>query len=646
MRVTILAFMCCLCIAASAQTTTVTPIDIEIQKADVVFMNKKYNSAATLYKKIYNKVKDEEQQATINFKIAESYRLSNNFKQAFEWYEKLVNTKYPDPKILYSYGLLLKNFERYGDAARQFNDYLFEMPGDAAALRELESCKVAGEWKLNPQKFSVDNVKSLNTEFSDYAPFLSDGKLTWSSSRNEATGNIIFEWTGQKCADIFESNLNGNSFGSVTKPTGLINSNYNEGVAWVDSTNTTMYFTQCNGTDGKGLNCKIYVSYKQNNQWSAPQVLPFCSDSFSVGHPAFTADMKRLYFASNMPGSIGEKDIYYINYNPITGKWGEPVNLGPNVNTTEDDMFPAVHPDGRLYFASKGHFGMGGLDLFCTKDSIGGFTKAVNFRSPINSGADDFGITFVRNASNEQSAPFAYYTSNREGGVGDDDIYSISIKPFIFLVKGKVINQEDNLPLGNAEVAVVTPNMPPLKVKTDGKGNFVSELVLNQNVTLSASKEKFFKSSELSVSTQNIKTDTTVELILYLNPIPDEGVEFTLQGIYYDLDKADIRPEAARVLDSLVLILNNNPTITIELASHTDSRADENYNLKLSQRRAQSCVDYLLKKGISKARLTAVGYGESKLINDCADGVDCNEEQHQENRRTTFRVLSTDYKGK
>lgn len=646
MRVSIVAFIWCLCSVALAQTTTVTPIDIEIQKADVVFMNKKYNSAATLYKKIYNKVKDEEQQATINFKIAESYRLSNNFKQAFEWYEKLVNTKYPDPKILYSYGLLLKNFERYGDAARQFNDYLFEMPGDAAAIRELEACKVAGDWKLNPQKFSVDNVKSINTEFSDYAPFLSDGKLTWSSSRNEATGNIIFEWTGQKCADIFEANLNGNNFGAVAKPNGLINSNYNEGVAWVDSNNTTMYFTQCNGTDGKGLNCKIYVSYKQNNQWSAPQVLPFCSDSFSVGHPAFTTDMKRLYFASNMPGSIGEKDIYYINYNPITGKWGEPVNLGPNVNSTEDDMFPSVHPDGRLYFASKGHFGMGGLDLFYTKDSVGGFTKAVNLKSPINSGADDFGITFIRNSSNEQTAPFAYYTSNREGGVGDDDIYSISIKPFLFLVKGKVINQEDNLPLGNAEVSVVTPNMPTLKVKTDGKGNFVSELALNQNVTLTAIKEKFFKSNELMVSTQNIKADTTVQLTLYLNPIPDEGVEFTLQGIYYDVDKAEIRPEAARVLDSLVLILNNNPTITIELASHTDSRADENYNLKLSQRRAQSCVDYLLKKGVAKARLTAVGYGESKLINDCADGVDCSEEQHQENRRTTFRVLSADYKGK
>jgi outer membrane protein OmpA-like peptidoglycan-associated protein/tetratricopeptide (TPR) repeat protein len=645
MRVSILLFLSCFFLNAIAQTTTVTPIDIEIQKADVLFMNKKYNSAATSYKKIYTKVKDEEQQATINFKIAESYRLSNNFKLAFEWYEKLINTKYPDPKILYSYGLLLKNYERYGDAARQFNDYLFEMPNDAEAKREVEACKIAGDWKLNPLKFSVENVKSLNTVYSDYAPFLSDGKIYWSSSRTEATGNIIFEWTGQKCADIFQSNINENSFGTVTKPNGLINSNYNEGVAWVDSTNTIMYFTQCNGLDGKGMNCKIYVSYKQNNQWSSAQVLPFCSDSFSVGHPAFTADMKRLYFASNMPGSIGEKDIYYINHNPLTGKWGIPLNLGPNVNSTEDEMFPAIHPDGKIYFASKGHFGMGGLDLFYTIDSIGGFTKAINLKSPINSGADDFGINFWGNQTEPQK-PFAYFTSNREGGLGDDDIYSLSVKPFVFLVKGKVINQEDNTPLANAEVSAVTTNMPIKLVKTDGNGNFVSELALNQNIELSAAKEKFFKSTPLTVSSQNIKADTTIELTLYLNPIPDQGVEFTLQGIYYDLDKSDIRPEAARVLDSLVFILKNNPTITIELASHTDSRADEGYNLKLSQRRAQSCVDYLLKKGIAKPRLTAVGYGESKLINECADGVECNEGQHQENRRTTFRVLSTDYKGR
>lgn len=641
MRAVIFMVMLCTIWAAKAQEQVVSALDLELQKAQSVFNNKKYNTAAGLYKKVYPKVADEEKKAEVLFWIAESYRLSNNFKQAFSWYEQLVNTKYPDPKILYSYGLLLKNFERYDDAARQFNDFLFEVPGDKNGERELQAARIAAAWKLTPQKFTITNIKAVNTIYSDYAPFLSEGKLTWSSSRTESTGNIIFEWTGQKCADIFEATQQADNFSGVSKVKGLVNSNFNEGAAWVDSANTTMFFTQCNGTDGKGLNCKIYVSYKQNGQWIQPQVLPFCSDSFSVGHPAFTPDMKRLFFASNMPGSYGEKDVYYIDYNSVTAKWGTPVNLGPNVNTTEDDMFPSVHPDGRLYFASKGHFGMGGLDLFYTKDSANTFTKAQNLQSPINSGSDDFGITFTNNQ--DRSKPIAYYSSNREGGVGDDDIYSISIKPYTFLLKGTVIDKETNSPAANATVTL-SEGKQSLTIKTGANGEFVNELVLNELYNVEASKEKYFRSNEVKVSTQNVTKDSVVQVTLYIDPIPDEGVEFTLQGIYYDLDKADIRPEAAKVLDSLVIILNKNPEIVIELASHTDSRAAEDYNMKLSQRRAQSCVDYLLKNGIAKDRLKAVGYGESKLVNDCVDGVDCTDEQHQENRRTTFRVLSTDYK--
>lgn len=638
MRLLILIyFIASLGVCVNAQTQPITPADLEINKAKIAFNNKKYNTAANLFKKVYTKVADEDKKAEVVFFIAESYRLSNNFKQAFNWYEQLINTKYPDPKILYSYGLLLKNVERYEDAARQFNDYLFETPGDKNAEREIKACAQAAVWKSSPQKFLISNTKELNTIYSDYSPYLSNGKITWSSSRTESTGNIVFEWTGQKCADIFEAEIKPETFGVIAKPKGLVNSNYNEGVAWVDSLNTTMYFTQCNGIDGKGLNCKIYVSYHQNNQWSQPQVLPFCSDSFSVGHPVFTPNQKRMYFASNMPGSIGEKDIYYIDYNPITTKWGTPVNLGQHVNTSEDDMFPAIGIDGKIYFASKGHLGMGGLDLYYTTDSANTYSKAINMQSPINSGADDFGITFTN-----QSQPIAYYTSNREGGLGDDDIYSISIKPFTVLVSGIVIDNESRTPAANTSVNI-TNSTQPFTLKTGSKGTFVTELNLNQVYALTATKEKYFKSNEIQLITNNISSDTNINITIYLEPIPDEGVEFTLQGIYYDLDKADIRPEAAKVLDSLVIILNNNPQIVIELASHTDSRAEEDYNLKLSQKRAQSCVNYLLKKGIVKDRLKAVGYGESKLINDCADGVDCNEDQHQQNRRTAFRVLSTDY---
>lgn len=632
---------------APVQQQQPTVFDLEMRKAERVFLAKKFNTAAGMFKKLYPKAKDEDQQQKVLYYIAESYRQANNFKQAFEWYEKLVNTKYPDPRILYSYGLLLKNFERYDDAARQFNDYLFEVPGDKEAEREMQSCKTAQEWKLNPKKFAIKNVKELNTQYSDYAPFYTANKLIWASSRTEATGNEIFEWTGQKCSDFFEASYNGSAFGKVANLKGGVNTNFNEGVAWIDSTATIMYFTQCNGMDGKGVNCKIYVSYFQGNEWTKPTVLPFCSDSFSTGHPAMTADQKRMYFASNMPGTMGEKDIFSISYDPVKDKWGTPVNLGPNVNSTQDDMFPFVDDKGALYFASKGHKGMGGLDLYVTGDSAGTFKKAQNLQYPINSGGDDFGITFLPASATNTDGPIGYLCSNREGGEGDDDIYSISIKPFVFVVKGKVIDKETNSALPGANVDFTKKDGAiAFSARSGNNGDFVTELSLNELYKVNAGKDKYFKSTDQMISTEGVAKDSTVEITIYLDPIPSEEYEFTLQGIYYDLDKADLRPEAKKILDSLIVILRNNPTLVIELASHTDSRAEADYNIKLSQRRAQSCVDYLMQNGIPKDRLKPVGYGETKLVNDCADGVDCTEEEHQQNRRTTFRVLSTDYKPK
>lgn len=633
---------------AKAQQPLPPQLEFEIRKAKLNYDIKKYNTAAGLYKKLYGKIKDEELQNEMLYMVAESYRRANNFKQAFEWYEKLVNTKYPDVRIIYSYGLLLKNFERYDEASRQFGDYLFEVPGDKNAKREMLACANAQIWKANPKRFTTLEVKALNTEFSDYSPFFYQGNMIWASSRKEATGNEIFEWTGQKCSDFFEAVKTGESWGAATNLKGNINSDFNEGAGWTDSTGTTLYFTQCNGSDGTGMNCKVYVSYKQNGTWTSPKVLPFCSDSFSVGHPAMSPDGKRLYVASDMPGGFGEKDIYYIPYTSFNDSWGTPVNLGKQVNTSEDDMFPYAAADGTIYFASKGWPGMGGLDLFQTADSAGGFKKAVNLESPINSGGDDFGISFVpKSELKSVKDPIAYFCSNRQGGTGDDDIYAIIPKPFVLLVKGKVVDKESGLPLALTNIAVSnTDGTNLLTLKTNEQGEFAGELPLEQDLSFTARKEKYFASEPLSATSFGISKDSTINLTFYLAPIPNDEYEFTIKGIYYDLDKYDIRPDAAKVLDSLVTILNMNPGITIELGSHTDSRAPEDYNLTLSQKRAESCVAYLTKKGIAKDRLTAVGFGETQLVNECADGVDCTEEQHQENRRTTFRILTTDYKNK
>ena len=639
------------------QNPPVTQLDFDIQKAQRTFDMKKYNSAAMLYQKLYTKVRSEDEKQKMLYMIAESYRRSNNFKKAINWYEQLINAKYPDPKIIYSYGLLLKNFERYDDASRQFYDYLFEVPADPDAEREMKNCAIVQTWKANPKKFTIKNVDELNSIYSDYSPFYANDKLVWSSSRPEATGNEIFEWTGQKCSDIFECPTQNNTWGKTSNLKGEVNTSFNEGSAWLDSTATIMYFTQCNGTDGKGVNCKIYSSYFQNNAWTKPQALPFCSDSFSVGHPAMSLDGKRMYFASDMKGGFGEKDIYYITYDPIKDKWGNPINLGPLVNTKEDEMFPYVDENNVIYYSSKGFTGMGGLDIFKTQDSSGTFKKSQNLQYPINSGGDDFGISF--NYKNYKKVndtaykainpnlPIGYFCSNRDGGKGDDDIYSITIKPYIFVLKGKVFDKEMNTPLQNAEVSVADEfGKIFFTIKSNASGDFSAELPLNKSLFLIASFPKYFKSSAIEISSMNISKDSSIEETIFLNPIPAEDYDFTLKGIYYDLDKYDLRPEAQKILDSLIIILKNNPTIVIEIGSHTDSRAPADYNLKLSQKRAQSCVDYLVQHGIPKDRLTPVGYGETKLVNDCVDGVDCTEQQHQENRRTTFRVLSSEYKKK
>jgi outer membrane protein OmpA-like peptidoglycan-associated protein len=310
-------------------------------------------------------------------------------------------------------------------------------------------------------------------------------------------------------------------------------------------------------------------------------------------------------------------------------------------------MFPFVAEDGTLYFASKGKLGMGGLDIFESKDSSNTFTVAQNLGSPINSGADDFGISFIPKAAREPEMPYAFFTSNREGGLGDDDLYSIADKPIVVLVKAFVYDRESNLAIGNAVVKVQsTAGKLLAEPKTNDKGNAILDIPLNESWDVTASKDKYLSSAKIEIDTRNIKQDTSIELRIALDLVPSEDIELTMQGIYYDLDKWDVRPDARIILDSLAGILTSNPNLVIELASHTDSRAPAPYNLELSKKRAQSCVNYLTQKGIVKDRLQAVGYGETKLVNDCSDDVDCSEEEHQQNRRTTVRILRSDFKVK
>lgn len=613
--------------------------ELDYNKAEEAFANKRYYTAAGLYQKAYKRMKTAEIRQQTLYKIAESYRRSNNFSMAIKWYEEVVNSKYPDPNVIYSYGQLMKNFERYEEAARQFYDYSFEMPADARGKLAQQSCKVAQQWKEHPEKFEIINLKDINSDASDYSPTLNKNELVWASARKESQGKELFEWTGQRYSDFYVSTNVNAAFSKPQSLPGAINTAFNEGVACFDSSGKTMYFTQCNSADGRGMGCKIYMSMNKGIGWELPTPLNFNSDSFNCGHPALSVDGKRIFFASDMPGGLGEKDIYYSDFNSANQTWGNPINLGSHVNTSEDDMFPSVDENGNVYFASKGRIGMGGLDIYKSVDSAGIYTEAQNLKYPINSGADDFSLTLIPNKYKTNSLDWAYFSSNRVDGKGDDDIYLARIKPYQVLVKASVIDRESKQGL-IAQVQFTTLKKENnINITSSDKGECNTELKLGNLYTIKASRNGYFTSNEMIISTKDITKDTLIVLQLLLDPIPPPEYDFTLQGVYYDIDKANLRPESKTVLDSLVKILNNNPGLIIELASHTDSRAPADYNLDLSKRRAKSCVDYLVSKGISKSRLVPVGYGETKLVNDCADGVDCSEEEHQQNRRTTFRVL-------
>ncbi len=609
---------------------------LELEKADLCFQAKKFNTAAQLYQKVYPRIKDLTSKEQTLFKIAESYRFSNNFSQAMKWYENLVNSKYPDPQILFNYAQLLKNFERYEDAIRVFNDYLFEMPENKAAIEAIEGCKQAAEWKAKPEKYLLKNLSNVNTPFSDYGPYFNQQQLYFSSSRKEAQGSGIFEWTGQKYADIFSYQTN------TAKPLQLIsqktlNSDFNEGALCMDSSQN-IYFTQCNGADGKGLNCKILVSYYVENKYSTPQVLPFNNDSFSCGHPTWDNHFNYLYYSSDRPGGYGNKDIWRCQYNFTKNEWSTAENLGAQINSSADELFPSFDKKNNLYFASKGHIGMGGLDLFrCNLESS---NQAINLGSPLNSGADDFGITWTGDSLNI----LGYFSSNRQGGVGDDDLYAIYAKPAVLIVNGTVLDRETEKPVTTANIVLSEKGSKSnFNLKTDENGQFSAEIGFNKGYELICSKNNFLNAGvELNpVFGQN---DSSIQVIIWLDKVPLKEAELTVQGIYYDLDQWQIRKDAQPILDSLALVLQLNPGLVIELASHTDSRADAVYNLELSKKRANSCVSYLVSKGITQSRLIPIGYGEQFLVNDCTDGVECSDAEHQANRRTTVKFLKTDAK--
>jgi peptidoglycan-associated lipoprotein len=630
--------------------------------ADLAFRNEAYFTAKDLYKKAYPKVPKAEEKARIIFQIAECYRLLTDANQAEVWYSKAIKSKYKDPTVRLRLAEVLKEQGKYAEALKEYNKYSSEVPGDARAAAGASACELAQKWKDNPTRLEVDPEVLLNSKQYDFSPTFADKKgreIYFTSSREAASGSGTDERTGESFSDIFSATID--KKGKWSEPTPLVgeyvNSEHNEGAVAMDKKKSTLYFTRCPNEAKQNLGCDIWYAAKKGQAWGEaikmslkPEVDG--ADTLSVGHPAMSPDGKFMLFASDMPGGKGGKDIWMTQYDKKAKTWGTPTNVGGGVNTAGDEMFPYVRENGDLYFSSNGHVGMGGLDLFkSTMSGEGAWEGAENLQFPMNSPWHDYGVIFNGDENR------GYFTSNRDGGKGNDDIYRFREPPVLFALQCIVYDKDTRKPVVNARVKVVGTDNSSYEVQTDENGGFNFELngedrYIQGNTTYSINVDKQdFLVAKDQISTVGVEESTTYIKEFYIQ-YATVDVVIKLPEVRYALGKAELQIIEGEVnsQDSLAMLFSTlieNPTINVELQAHTDYRGSATFNRKLSQRRAQSCVDYLVSKGIPAERMTAKGYGEDSprkgLSKSEIDAMGTKEEQeaaHQKNRRTEFKVLN------
>lgn len=628
------------------------------QRAYDAFQAGEYYDAIDLFKDAYSKAKksDKETRAELVFMVAEAYRMINDPRNSETWYKLAVKSAYSKPDAEFWLAESLKKNGKYQQAVDELRKYKQIAPGDARADQEIRACELADEWLRNPESYQVVELKDLNSKETDFGPaYGSDdfGIIYFTSSRDDAAGNKTHGATGQSFTDIFETRLDKKSKWSTPVPVAVLNSESEEGTPSFTSDFKEIYFTRCEAGKREKKGCVIMHSEKTGSDWSDPENINILPDSVVAAHPAISPDGSVLYFVSDIAGGYGKKDIWMVRKSG--NGWSEPLNLGPDINTPGDELFPYVRDDGTLYFSSDGLIGMGGLDIFRATHQPDGSWAVQNMKSPINSAADDFSIVF------EDSSEKGLFSSTRKGR-GNDELYSFEMPPLRFTVTGLVKDENTGTAIPASTVQLIASDGSNLQAETGNSGDFKFALKPNVDYIFLASKKGYLNGKERETTKGQEKSREFMVTIL-LTAI-DKPIE--LPNILYDFGKYDLRPESMVSLDKLVETLNDNPNVTIELMSHTDSRDTEEYNQNLSQQRAQVVVDYLIQKGIAADRLTAVGYGEStpKVVDQqTADEASflkvgtalteqfinslSNDEQkeiaHQINRRTEFRVLRTDY---
>ena len=677
-------------IASLAITTNSLAQGRQYKKAEIAFDQYEFHKAMVHFKRAYSKSSDRTQKIEMSFKLAECARKIGNYRQAESYYKRAIKMRYDDPIALLYLAMMQRNLGKFEDAIETFGLYSEKVPEDIRAQEAIESCELAIEWTENPTRYAVTNMKGLNSKNDDRMPAFGKNDyslLLFTTARKGVMGRKISKQTGQYFTDVWAAELEKSkkkrgrtgkkqakpkwsepiSLGEFLGTDEVINTKFDEGAVSLNERGNLMYFNRAMMKKNEAHVPRVFSSTKKGGEWEVPVELALPIDSnYMVIFPCLSPDEKTLYFVSDMPGGEGDFDIWMSEYNKRKDVWAEPVNLGPEVNTAGSEIAPFVHKDGTLFFASKGHVGMGGFDIFrATKRPSGQFGKVKNMKYPINSSYDDFGIIF-----SGKGAMNGFYTSNRRGGRGGDDIYEVKLSDLKFKMEGILVDTESTDPIQGVSIHIEGSDGSSFDAITNKEGFFdLGDEAIKQGVEYEVA---YSKDTYVTVN----DTVTTQDLTIHDFESTDEGFLYTisvdlslkvyrlpvvLPQIEYDLGSAELREMAKKDLDKLVGVLQTNPDLRIQLRSHTDFRSGDDFNLALSQKRADACVSYLIEQGIEESRLEAVGMGEAEpltlqddrsgftkgdvLSQEFIESIRSKRRRnlaHQMNRRTDFKQIETD----
>ncbi len=621
--------------------------------ADKSFDEFAYVDAIGLYEYAYSK------DTTDNYvvkRLADSNRNIGNTEEVEKWLKKLIDRHVEEPEDIFNYSQALKSNGKYLLAEQWLKEYSDLRPEDGRVNIQVSLLEYIQFLMKDSANYEISNV-SVNTAGSDMGPAIYNDNLIFSSTSIGAKPKATYKWNELPFLNLYSAKINSNGDLSSPQPFApKLKTAYHDGPVSFDTKNNIIYFTRNNFVKGKTstskegvVNLKIFEGKFTDGDWRLTGEFKYNSDEYSVGHPSVTSDGKVLYFASDMPGGYGKSDIYFCVFS--NGQWSKPFNLGPKINTEGNEFFPFISSDGVLYFASDGHGGLGGLDIYLSVPDHGIFNSIENMGYAVNSSRDDFLMVL------DSTGMKGYFSSNRPGGKGNDDIYFLKIKRIPVIIRGVIKDRDTKDILSDATVSVIDENGTTIsKSVTRTDGQFEFEVNKGQQYILNVTKEFYFE-NEKTIATNALRPNDEVYSEIFLEQKVDEAADnypapksmeeedgealqiIDLEYINYDLDKSDISKDAGAILDKLVAIMKEYPDLEIRIESHTDSRGSDEYNMLLSKKRAKSAFDYLVSKGIDPNRMLYHGYGETRLLNNCTNGVECTEEQHEVNRRSIVKVV-------